>query len=244
VGLLAALILAITASPTLEYRMSLDLFFVPRTPAFDTLNDPDFAPSKAQQKARHKLVSELLADFSGTELSGEVIAGSIEGMPGSMELRPGSIFWSLHGVDSDADIEMVHGVVDWFKAHGLICEDMQDAGFGNRRPQLEQALDSLDALMGAQLQSLQFDRNWATALILEWNLADGRIATQRLAHMGRCQLPELATLVEARVSALDHSRASEVFDNLRIRFDSGEVITLEGYVPDRLTVRAKTGFKD
>lgn len=114
--------------------MSLELFFVTRTPSFEALRDPDFAPSPAQRKLRQKLVTELLADYAGTELRGEPLNGWIDGLPGTLQLQPGYLLWSLKGIDGDADIDMVQGVIDWFAARALICEDPQDAGFGNRRP--------------------------------------------------------------------------------------------------------------
>lgn len=69
---------------------------------------------------------------------------------------------------------------------GLVCEDVQDSGFGNRHAGQVEVLDSIDALIGSHLQAVRFDRDAATALILDWTLPDGRTA-QRLAHMGRVE---------------------------------------------------------
>ena len=221
--------------------MSLDLFFVTRTPSFEALRDADFAPSPAQRKLRHKLVTELLADYAGTELRGEPLEGWVDGLPGTLQLRPGYLHWSLKDVGGEADIEMFQGVIDWFAARSLICEDPQNAGFGNRRPRQGEKLDSYQALVGAQLQSLQFDRNWATSLIVEWILGDERIARLRLMHFTRCEVPQLSPLVQARVAAVEHVRASESFDDLLFRFNSGDSLQILGCVPDSLTALAKPG---
>lgn len=221
--------------------MSLDLFFVPRTPAFDTLREPDFAPTTAQRKLRQKVVTELLADFAGAELRGEPLDGWIDGLPGILQLQPGYLFWSLKGVSSEADIKMVQGVVDWFAERSLVCEDPQDAGFGNRRPRQGEKLDSYEALVGAQLQSLQFDRNWSTALVVEWILGDERSARLRLAHFTRCEVPQLSPLVQARVITVKHERSTERYDDLVFRFDSGDSLQILGCVPDTLTALAKPG---
>jgi hypothetical protein len=221
------------------HRMSLELFFVTRTPSFEALRDPDFAPSPAQRKLRQKLVTELLADYAGTELRGEPLNGWIDGLPGTLQLQPGYLLWSLKGIDGDADIDMVQGVIDWFAARALICEDPQDAGFGNRRPRQGEKLDSYQALVGAQLQSLQFDRDWSTSLIVGWILGDERGARLRLMHFTRCEVPQLSPLVQARVTAVEHVRASEVFDNFVFRFDSGDSLQIFGCVPDSLTALAK-----
>lgn len=217
--------------------MSLDLLFVPRTPSLETLVAPDYVPTAGQKTARRKLVAALLDDYPDASLQGDPLQGHISGLPGDMELRPGAIFWSVkHAGDQDA-VAQVQGVVDWFKAHRLVCEDPQDAGFGNRRAGLEERLDSIDALVGAQLQGLQFDRNSSTALILEWILPDGRHALQRLAHVTGCELPNLAPLVKARVASCEFDPG--VYDDIAFQFDSGHTLRLLGCIPDRLTVKTR-----
>ena len=70
----------------------------------------------------------------------------------------------------------MHALADWFFAHGFACVDPQDAGFD--RPRIRTARDraaSLDDLVEARDGSAtRFDRNYATALNLDFALADGR----------------------------------------------------------------------
>lgn len=219
--------------------MALDFFFVPRKPGFSELGSLDFKPTPSMLKARKKVVSALLEAFPGTQLQGEVIDGYIDGFPrGELTLQRGRIHWSLHHVD---DVAPLHEVVDWFLAHGLICEDMQDAGFGNRKSRIlkdDEPLESFDALVGAQLLGFRFDRNWSTAIMFEWTLADGRLVRMRFHHLGTCRLPDLSPLVEATVVEA-HLESSRINNAVTVRFSDGGELTMVDAVFDKALVSTK-----
>ena len=216
--------------------MALDLFFVPSKPGFSELGSADFKPTPSMLKARRKVVDALLEAFPGTQLQGEVTEGYIDGFPrGELTLQPGRIHWSLHHVD---DVAPIHEVVDWFLAHGLVCEDMQDAGFGNRESRTvenDEPLESLDALVGAQLLGFRFDRNWSTAIMFEWTLADGRLVRMRFHHLGTCRLPDLTPLVAATVVEA-HLESSTISHTLSVRFSDGSELTMFDAVFDKALV--------
>lgn len=219
--------------------MALDLFFVPRKPGFSELGSADFKPTPSMLKARKKVVSALLEAFPGTQLQGEAVEGYIDGFPlGELTLQRGRIHWSLHHVD---DVAPIQEVVDWFLAHGLVCEDMQDAGFGNRESRTvedDELLESFDVLVGAQLLGFRFDRNWSTAIMFEWILADGRLVRMRFHHLGTCRLPDLSPLVEATVVEV-HVESSRLNDNVAVRFSDGGELTMVDAVFDKALVSTK-----
>lgn len=216
--------------------MSLDLFFVPRSPAFEVLREPGYTPTAAQAKARRSMITALLQEFPGTSLHGDELRGAVDGLPGTMLLQPGCVFWSLKSVGEGADLAEVQAMVDWFRAHRMVCEDVQDAGFGNRYPRAaEERVDSMDALIGARFQRLQLDPNADTGLRLEWILADGRQASQRLAHFTACELPELASLRDARVASVERVHAP--LDDITLTFGPELTLRLTGCAPDGIFVR-------
>ena len=216
--------------------MALDLFFVSRKPGYSELASPEFKPTTSMLKARKSVVSALLEAFPGTTLRGEPTDGYIDGFPrGELTLQRGRIHWSLHHVD---DVAPIHEVVDWFLARGQICEDMQDAGFGNRESRTvknDEPLESFDALVGAQLLGFRFDRNWSTAIIFEWTLADDRLVCMRFHHLGTCRLPDLTPLVKATVMEA-HLDSSTIHHTLKVRFSDGGELTMFDAVFDKALV--------
>lgn len=212
--------------------MALDLFFVTRKPGFSELRSPDFVPTPTMAKARNKLVAALLNTHPGTSLQGDSQNGYISAFPrGELSLLRGCIHWSLHHVE---DPTPIHQVVDWFLAHGLVCEDPQDAGFGNRDPTPVSdvvPMHSFDALVGAGLLGFRFDRNWGTAVCFDWTLSDGRQALMRFHHLGNCRLPELTPLVDAKVVEAVLATAG-MKETLTVRFSSGHELIIADAVYD------------
>lgn len=238
--------------------MALDLFFVAPTPAFDALSRPDFRPGRGEAAARRKLVTELLAVHAGASLRGDALNGAIDGLNGEFSLRPGAIHWCLHHVD---DVAPVRAMVDWFFARGLVCEDPQGAGFGNRegagdmsRPAAgattskptgkstgktaskktgavsaarRETLAGFDELLGAQFLGLRLERAWGSSVVLDWLLADGSRAVVDFVHFVACRVPDLAALVGSRATAVDF-QTGDAFDLLRLRFDDGLELAVEG----------------
>lgn len=219
--------------------MSLDLFFVPRKPAFEQLREPGFSPTPGMIRARRKLVGDLISAFPGTRLQGSESSGSLADFPrGELSLHPGYVSWSLHGV---ADEAPVREVVSWFLQHGHVCEDPQDAGFANRdlrRGSVRSAIESFEELVGAQFVGLRLQREWGFGIGLDWLLADGCPASIDF-FFGRCLMPDIAELVEQRVSAvhLEPGRAElGEYDTLHIFFPGDIKATLEKAIYRKSTV--------
>ena len=187
--------------------MALDLFLKPYKPK---------SRSKAASlKAREALFDALRAAYPQTALIGDARQGRIERFPlGELHIAPDELHWTMHGVD---DAEPVHALADWFFAHGFACVDPQDAGFDRPRIEPPAIGGSLDDLVGARWLGLRFDRNYATALNLDFALADGCRAELRMWHLGRCQVPELSPLVKAVVAGSVFEPGD--YDSLRVRFE-------------------------
>lgn len=202
--------------------MSLDLFFVAKKPDFATLRAADFAPTPALLRARRKLIDAICAHWPGTTLVGDPSRGHLAGFPvGELTLAPGYLSWSLHGVEDEAPI---HAIVNWFLAQQMVCEDPQDAGFGNRdlkRGQQRDTLESFDELVGAQFVGVRLLRDWVSGLATEWILADGSVASVQFAHFRASTLPDLGLLIGSRVVAVDYQTTGQVY-RLIVRF-SGDL---------------------
>lgn len=114
--------------------MALDLFFVPKKLDPAVAQARDFKTSAAQQRARCTLLEAIGEQFAGAAIDAAAIDGPVSDFPlGELVAHPGYLHWSLHG---RIENEPVQTVVDWFLEQGLICDDPQQAGFGNReRPQ-------------------------------------------------------------------------------------------------------------
>lgn len=192
--------------------MALDLFLKPYKPK---------SRSKAAlAKARESLFEALQAEYPGTCLVGDAMRGYIDGFPkGELHIAPDELHWAMHGVD---DAEPVHALADWFFAHGFACEDPQGVGFDRPRIKPPAIRGSLDDLIGGQWLGLRFDRNYATALNLDFTLADGRHAELRMWHLGRCQVPELSPLVKAVVTGSVYERGD--YDSLSVQFEGGHAL--------------------
>lgn len=219
--------------------MSLDLFFVARKQDFAEARAPGFFASDAQVRSRRKLLRSIAAQFGGATIAGKATDGVIAKFPrGELTAYPGYLHWSLHGVDAHEPIE---AVVDWFYEQDLICEDPQDAGFGNRtRIRGKENLDDFDILVGARLIAIELSDPSVSGLILTWHLADGRDAQLIFIHHKSCTVPaDLTALIRDTVAAVVCEPADfwtiggnqvALNDNLRFVFASGAEIRCLGTV--------------
>lgn len=153
--------------------------------------------------AQARVVQQLVEAFPPAQIPGSSHVGSILGFPlGAMQLQPGHIHWSLHGITDEARIR---ALVDWFRRRGWFCVDPQDAGFGNCASDdlaLPDSLQDYDELEGAQFLSLRLERDYGSGLSLEWLMADGRVALLRLATFVSCRVPDLGDLLDRSVAAV------------------------------------------
>lgn len=220
--------------------MSLDLFFVARKQDFAEVRAAGFFASDAQLRARRKLLKAIAAQFDGAAIVGKATDGTVAGFPlGELTAYPGYLHWSLHGVDAR---EPIAAAVDWFYEQDLICEDPQDAGFGNReRLRGRQNLDDWNALVGARLVAIELSDPGVTGLILTWHLADGRAAQLVLIHHTACAVPaDLTALIRDSVAEVVCEPTNfttiggqqvALGDDLRFVFASGAEIRCLGTVP-------------
>lgn len=219
--------------------MSLDLFFVARKQDFAEARAAGFFASDAQVRARRKLLKAIAAQFDGAAIGGKATDGAITNFPhGELTAYPGYFHWSLHGVDAREPIE---AVVDWFYEQDLICEDPQDAGFGNReRLRGKENLDDFDALIGARLIAIELSDPGVTGLILTWHLADGRHAQLSFIHHKSCVVPsDMTALIRDTVAEVVYEptefqtiggKQVALSDDLRFVFASGAEIRCLGTV--------------
>lgn len=192
--------------------MALDLFLKPYKPRSRS--------KTALLGARQALFDALQAEYPGARLVGDARQGCIEGFPiGELHIRPDELHWAMHGVGDDAP---AHALADWFFAQGFACEDPQDAGFDRPRIKPPAIRADLDDLVGGQWLGMRFDRNYATALDLDFTLADGRHALLRMLHLGRCQVPELSPLVKAVVTGSVYEPGD--YDSLSVQFEGGHAL--------------------
>ena len=200
--------------------MALDLFLKPYKPK---------SRSKAALiKARESLFEALKADYPGTSLVGDAMRGYIDAFPkGELHIAPDELHWAMHGVD---DAEPVHALADWFFEHGFACMDPQGVGFDRPRIKPPAIRGSLEDLVGGQWLGMRFDRNYATALNLDFILADGRHAELHMWHLGRCHVPELSPLVKAVIVGSVHepgdynrlaTHPKDAYDRLTVQFEGG-----------------------
>ena len=135
-------------------------------------------------------------------------------------------------------------MVSWFLKNGLVCEDPQDAGFGNRdlkRGEERTTLDSFEDLVGAALVDVRFMREWGNGLGFDWELADGSAAPVQFVHFQSCRIPKLGQLVKQRVMGV-YSETGH-FDTLRVFFPNEEEILLEGAVFQKSVVVRKVAAR-
>ncbi|HVH34472.1 MAG TPA: hypothetical protein VM847_10220 [Tahibacter sp.] len=222
--------------------MALDLFFVLRKQDFAEARRTNFEASDAQLRARRKLLKAIGARFDGAAIAGKATDGVIDGFPsGALAAHPGYLHWSLHDAGDAAAIEVIVG---WFHEQGLVCEDPQNAGFGNR----EHAggcenLQDWNALVGARFVSIELSDPCVTGLILTWALADGREAQLWFIHHQRCEVPgDLTSLIRDRLAdvAVTPGQVQEIGgnavaldDDFRFVFASGAEIRCSGAVAHR-----------
>ncbi|MGQ0801664.1 MAG: hypothetical protein ACT4NL_16320 [Pseudomarimonas sp.] len=222
--------------------MSLDLFFVSRKPAFSELRAADFTPTPAMQRARKKLIKELIEAFPGTRLEGNESKGHFADFPrGDLSVMPGYLSWSGHGVTDQAPI---HDLVTWFREHGLICEDPQDAGFGNRdlkRDEERTELESFEELVGAAFVGVRYMREWGNGISFDWILADGCAANVQFVHFQKCCLPDLGPLVKQQVIGVHFETGH--FNTLRVFFPDDQELLLEGAIFKQSSVVRKLADK-
>ncbi len=218
--------------------MSLDLFFVPRKLTLDQARSADFDPTPAMLRSRRKLLEELLDAYPGSRIEGDPMQGRISDFShGEIALAPGYLFWSLHGVTDEAPI---HEIVTWFHAQGMVCEDPQDAGFGNRdlkRGEARVKLNSFDDLIGARLSGIRLLREWGSGILTEWTLADGHYALIQFVRFETCRLPDFGKLLESKVIGVYFD--SQQFDTLKVYFENDLELVLEGGVFQKWSVQAK-----
>ena len=218
--------------------MALDLSFVPRKMTLAAASAADLVVTPAMRKARRKLVDELLAEHPGARLEGDPMQGYIADFPrGELSLRPGFLDWSLHGVEDTAPI---HAIVGWFHDRGLVCEDFQDAGFGNRdlkRGEQRTTLESFEELVGAEFLGVRLLREWVAGIATEWNLADGSHALVQFVRFEACRLPDLGPLLTKKVIGVHFETGH--FDTLRVFFQDDLEFSLEGAVFQKSIVKRK-----
>lgn len=219
--------------------MALDLFFVARKQDFAEARKPGFFASDAQVRARRKLLKAIAARFDGAAIGGKATDGSVANFPrGELTACPGYLHWSLHDVESR---EPIDAIVDWFYEQDLICEDPQDAGFGNReRIRGKENLGDWNALIGARLVAIELSDPSVTGLILTWHLADGRDAQLSFIHHESCAVPtDFTALIRDTVADVVFEptdfrtiggKEVALSDNLRFVFASGVEIRCLGTV--------------
>lgn len=177
--------------------MALDLFFVAKKLDYAQARDPQFAPNAAQLRARRKLLDAIAARY-GARIGHDTTDGLLVDFPrGELVAHPGYFHWSLHGVDDTAPISEI---VDWFAEQGLVCEDPQGAGFGNRerkKAKTQENLNDFDVLAGARLHAIELSEPPLHGLLLSWMLADGRLAELAFIHHVRCDVPTNVTALIA-----------------------------------------------
>jgi len=223
--------------------MALDLFFVARKLDFSAAQAPGFEASDAQLRARRKLLKAIAERFGGAAIGGKASDGAIAGFPlGELHAYPGYLHWSLHDASAREPIE---AVVDWFHEQGLVCEDPQNLGFGNRQDAAaRENLADWDALVGARLVSIELSIPGITGLLLTWMLSDGREAKLRLIHHERCEVPpNLTALIRDRIARVGFT-SSQASDDFRFVFESGAEIRCVGAVPTQFfaQVAPKSGW--
>ena len=209
--------------------MALDLFLVP--------HQPKSRSRSALLQARQALLDALQAAHPQATLVGDASQGHVANFPlGELHISPGELHWALHGVDDAAPVD---ALADWFFAHGFEVKDPQDAGFARPRPKPASLRGSLDDLVGGQWLGLRFDRDYATALDLEFALADGRRALLRMLHLGRCQIPELSPLVNAVVTAATLGpRDIAQYESLVLQFDGAHALVFTDAVFGGVSITA------
>lgn len=210
--------------------MALDLFFVAKNQDFDAAQAPGFEASDAQLRARRKLLKAIAERFGGAAIGGKATDGAVTGfLLGELQAHPGYLHWSLHGA---SEREPIEAIVAWFREQGLICEDPQNLGFGNRQDSAgAENLADCDALVGARLVSIELSIPGITGLLLTWMLRDGREARLRLIHHERCEVPpNLTALIRDRIARVD-VESSRMSDDFRFVFESGAEIRCAGAVP-------------
>ena len=218
--------------------MALDLFFLPRKLSLDEARSQDFTPTPAMLRARRKLIAKLLEDYPGSSIEGDPMQAHVANFPrGEMTLTPGYIAWTLHGASDESPI---HEIVAWFHDQDMVCEDPQDAGFGNRdlkRGASRRQLNSFEDLVGGQFSGIRLLREWVAGLLTEWNLADGSYALIQFVHFRNFRLPDIGALVAAKVIGV-HFESRE-FDTLKVYFENDLELVLEGAVFQKWSVQAK-----
>ena len=76
------------------------MFFVPKKAEIAILRASDFRPTPALLRGRSKLASEIITEWQGTSIAGEISNGHVSGFPrGELSLATGFLAWSLHGVE-------------------------------------------------------------------------------------------------------------------------------------------------
>lgn len=221
--------------------MALDLFFVPAKLEYADARDPEFLPNAAQRRARRKVLDAIAAHFDGAQIGEAASEGLVVGFPlGELVAHPGYFHWSLHGA---ADAAPVAAVVEWFREQGLVCEDPQNAGFGNRerkKGKVQESLNDFDVLAGARLHAIELSEPPLHGLLLSWILADGRLAELAFIHHLRCDVPANVTaLIPDRLAAVsvEPGRVQEIGgqrrtmdENYRFTFESGGEVVVQGGV--------------
>ncbi|MBK8070200.1 MAG: hypothetical protein IPK27_22110 [Rhodanobacteraceae bacterium] len=213
--------------------MALDLYLHPRKTILDSLRAPDHAATPARQRAQRKALDALLARHPECTLVGDPLRGRVDGFMGELTVHPGYLHWCLHGeVDTDA----VQALVEAFEADGWTCTDPQDAGFGSEA-RADKRLADWDELIGAEFVGLALQRDWGARVVLDFQFADGRPVRLDFMHFGACQLPELGTLLQARLVSVTHEAGK--FDSVSMVFDNGQRLAVEGCVPNGGVIGAK-----
>lgn len=213
--------------------MALDLYLHPRKTPLESLRAPDYVPTPARQRAQRQALDKLLARHPECGLVGEAMRGCVEGFLGELTVHPGYLHWCLHG---DVDSEAVVALVEAFESDGWFCTDPQGAGFGTGT-RGGKRLEDWDELIGAEFVGLELQRDWGARLVLDFELADGRPVRLDFMHFGVCTLPELGSLLKARVVSVAHE--SGQFDTLTILFDNAQRLAVEGCVPNGGVIGSK-----
>ncbi len=219
--------------------MALDLFFLPRKLTLDVVRSTDFMATPAMARSRNTLIEALLAAHPGSRVEGDPLQGRIADFShGEMTLTPGYLSWSLHGVTDEAPIREI---VDWFHARDMVCEDPQDAGFGNRdleRGARRTTLSSFDDLIGGHLLGIRLLREWGSGILTEWTLALGGHAQIQFVRFESCRLPDLGRLLGSKVIGT-YYETEDSFRTLHVYFENDLELTLQGAIFQKWSVQPK-----
>ncbi|MBL8516597.1 MAG: hypothetical protein JNM76_06480 [Betaproteobacteria bacterium] len=209
--------------------MAFDLFFYPKGADPKKAARKDYVPTKAVERSQAALHEAIQAKFKGARLvssSTQPGQGHFEDFPsGSLDVRPGELYWSLHG--GDYDMDAIQRVVTWFESQGCRCVDPQDAGFTTpekaKKPRpASRMMKTWDELHGSRFVEWSRDDVEGEATLI-FDFPDGRRARCVI-----CALQSIEVPAGASGTVTDVQVTTGHFDNHRIILDPAAVIEIVG----------------